>query len=63
MSAMSALRLFVCEPILDVQVYPEGNQSNNNQFLASATGTISAIDGLKARAMSPMVCWILFGAN
>ena len=30
------------------QVYPEGNQSNNNQFLASATGTISAIDGLKA---------------
>jgi hypothetical protein len=29
------------------QVYPEGNQSNNNQFLASATGTISAIDGLK----------------
>lgn len=30
-----------------VQVYPEGNQSNNNQFLAAATGTISAIDGLK----------------
>jgi hypothetical protein len=29
------------------QVYPEGNQSNNNQFLASATATISAIDGLK----------------
>ena len=29
------------------QVYPEGNQSNNNQFLAAATGTISAIDGLK----------------
>ena len=30
-----------------VQVYPEGNQSNNNQFMAAATGTISAIDGLK----------------
>ena len=30
------------------QVYPEGNQSNNNQFTAVATGTISAIDGLKA---------------
>lgn len=24
------------------QVYPEGNQSNNNQFFASATGTIKA---------------------
>ena len=31
------------------QVYPEGNQSNNNQFVAAATGTISAIDGLKVR--------------
>ena len=29
------------------QVYPEGNQSNNNQFFASSTGTVSAIDGLK----------------
>merc|ERR1712157_381886 len=28
------------------QVYPEGNQSNNNQFFAKETGTISAIDGL-----------------
>ena len=33
---------------IHLQVYPEGNQSNNNQFLASATGTISAIDGLKS---------------
>ena len=31
------------------EVYPEGNQSNNNQFVAAATGTISAIDGLKVR--------------
>jgi len=29
------------------QVYPEGNQSNNNQFFAKETGTISAVDGLK----------------
>jgi len=29
------------------QVYPEGNQSNNNQFFAKASGTVSAIDGLK----------------
>jgi len=29
------------------QVYPEGNQSNNNQFFASSSGTVSAIDGLK----------------
>jgi len=29
------------------QVYPEGNQSNNNQFFAKASGEISAIDGLK----------------
>jgi len=35
------------------QVYPEGNQSNNNQFLASATGTISAIDGLKVSITTP----------
>jgi hypothetical protein len=41
------------------QVYPEGNQSNNNQFLASATGTISAIDGLKVCAMTQS-CSILF---
>merc|ERR1740123_1667981 len=27
------------------QVYPEGNQSNNNQFFAPATGTVSAIEG------------------
>ena len=31
-----------------LQVYPEGNQSNNNQFFAAATGTVTAIDGLKA---------------
>eukprot|EP00438_Fugacium_kawagutii_P035114 Skav218754 [mRNA] locus=scaffold1372:27030:40104:- [translate_table: standard] len=35
------------------QVYPEGNQSNNNQFLAAATGTISAIDGLKVSITTP----------
>ena len=35
--------------VLVVEVYPEGNQSNNNQFVAAATGTISAIDGLKVR--------------
>jgi apocytochrome f len=29
------------------QVYPEGNQSNNNQFFAVASGKIAAIDGLK----------------
>jgi len=29
------------------QVYPEGNNSNNNQFSANATGTVTAIDGLK----------------
>jgi apocytochrome f len=29
------------------QVYPEGNQSNNNQFFAVANGKIAAIDGLK----------------
>jgi len=29
------------------QVYPEGNQSNNNQFFAEATGKVTAIDGLK----------------
>merc|ERR1740129_1115283 len=29
------------------QVYPEGNNSNNNQFSANATGTVAAIDGLK----------------
>merc|ERR550532_3408103 len=29
------------------QIYPEGNLSNNNQFMANATGTISDIDGLK----------------
>jgi len=29
------------------QVYPEGNQSNNNQFFAKEAGTITAIDGLK----------------
>jgi len=29
------------------QVYPEGNQSNNNQFFAPASGKVSAIDGLK----------------
>jgi len=29
------------------QVYPEGNLSNNNQFFANATGTVTAIDGLK----------------
>eukprot|EP00933_Yihiella_yeosuensis_P038256 TRINITY_DN321_c0_g1_i5.p1 TRINITY_DN321_c0_g1~~TRINITY_DN321_c0_g1_i5.p1 ORF type:complete len:450 (-),score=137.55 TRINITY_DN321_c0_g1_i5:167-1516(-) len=29
------------------QVYPEGNQSNNNQFTAAASGKITAIDGLK----------------
>eukprot|EP00930_Biecheleria_cincta_P047794 TRINITY_DN331_c0_g1_i15.p1 TRINITY_DN331_c0_g1~~TRINITY_DN331_c0_g1_i15.p1 ORF type:complete len:449 (-),score=98.19 TRINITY_DN331_c0_g1_i15:230-1576(-) len=28
------------------QVYPEGNQSNNNQFFAEATGKVTAIDGL-----------------
>ncbi|CAK8998174.1 unnamed protein product, partial [Durusdinium trenchii] len=35
------------------QVYPEGNQSNNNQFMAAATGTISAIDGLKVSITTP----------
>jgi len=29
------------------QVYPEGNQSNNNQFFAPATGKVASIDGLK----------------
>merc|ERR1712032_753825 len=29
------------------QVYPEGNNSNNNQYLAKAAGTVTAIDGLK----------------
>jgi len=29
------------------QVYPEGNQSNNNQFFAPASGTVSAITGSK----------------
>merc|ERR1712107_186970 len=29
------------------QVYPEGNQSNNNQFFAKETGTVEAVDGLK----------------
>merc|ERR1719343_2000199 len=29
------------------QVYPEGNQSNNNQFFASASGEVTAIDGTK----------------
>ena len=38
--------------VLVVEVYPEGNQSNNNQFVAAATGTISAIDGLKVRCES-----------
>jgi hypothetical protein len=56
MSAAS-LRHFV--HLGDGQVYPEGNQSNNNQFLASATGTISAIDGLKVCAMTQS-CSILF---
>jgi apocytochrome f len=27
------------------QVYPEGNQSNNNQFFAAATGKVTAIEG------------------
>ncbi len=40
-----------------VQVYPEGNQSNNNQFMAAATGTISAIDGLKV----PKSLRLMFG--
>ena len=53
----AALRHFV--HLGDGQVYPEGNQSNNNQFLASATGTISAIDGLKVCAMTQS-CSILF---
>jgi len=29
------------------QVYPEGNQSNNNQFFTPVSGTVSAIDGSK----------------
>jgi len=29
------------------QVYPEGNNSNNNQYTANAAGTVTAIDGLK----------------
>jgi len=29
------------------QVYPEGNQSNNNQFFAKKDGTVTAIDDLK----------------
>jgi len=29
------------------QVYPEGNQSNNNQFFAKQTGTVSAVEDLK----------------
>eukprot|EP00415_Alexandrium_ostenfeldii_P003608 UN3608 len=28
------------------QIYPEGNLSNNNQFFATATGKVSAIDDL-----------------
>ncbi|CAJ1346624.1 unnamed protein product, partial [Effrenium voratum] len=35
------------------QVYPEGNQSNNNQFFAAATGTVTAIDGLKVTITTP----------
>ncbi|CAE6914960.1 petA [Symbiodinium natans] len=35
------------------QVYPEGNQSNNNQFFAVATGTVSAVDGLKVTITTP----------
>ncbi|CAJ1453078.1 unnamed protein product [Effrenium voratum] len=35
------------------QVYPEGNQSNNNQFFAAATGTVTAIDGLKVSITTP----------
>ena len=35
------------------QVYPEGNQSNNNQFFAAATGTVSAVDGLKVTITTP----------
>ena len=35
------------------QVYPEGNQSNNNQFTAPATGTVTAIDGLKVSVTTP----------
>merc|ERR1712232_1436081 len=29
------------------QVYPEGNNSNNIQYMSPAYGTISSIDGLK----------------
>merc|ERR1719394_2457628 len=29
------------------QVYPEGNQSNNNQFFAKETGTVTAVEDLK----------------
>eukprot|EP00931_Biecheleriopsis_adriatica_P110883 TRINITY_DN851_c0_g1_i13.p1 TRINITY_DN851_c0_g1~~TRINITY_DN851_c0_g1_i13.p1 ORF type:complete len:444 (-),score=130.43 TRINITY_DN851_c0_g1_i13:269-1600(-) len=35
------------------QVYPEGNQSNNNQFFAAATGKITAIDGMKITIRTP----------
>ena len=35
------------------QVYPEGNQSNNNQFFAAAKGTITAVDGLKVTIQTP----------
>ena len=35
------------------QVYPEGNQSNNNQFFAVATGTVTAVDGLKVTITTP----------
>jgi len=29
------------------QVYPEGNQSNNNQFFSANTGTVAAVEGTK----------------
>eukprot|EP00931_Biecheleriopsis_adriatica_P110882 TRINITY_DN851_c0_g1_i12.p1 TRINITY_DN851_c0_g1~~TRINITY_DN851_c0_g1_i12.p1 ORF type:complete len:477 (-),score=120.29 TRINITY_DN851_c0_g1_i12:41-1354(-) len=35
------------------QVYPEGNQSNNNQFFAAHTGKITAIDGMKITIRTP----------
>ena len=45
------------------QVYPEGNQSNNNQFFAKAAGTVSAIDGLKVGQPRRVFVWWGFGGT
>jgi len=48
------------------QVYPEGNNSNNIQYMSSAAGKISAIDGLKITidtANGPVVQEVGAGAD